>query len=130
MNIDPNRKEELLLKLRSDLKLKNENSNEIETFQNEVLRPILKFQHSLIVRSFEIELKKLKLHERFTTTNKQQKKILLKNLLKGTFRGFIIGQTVGLMKLEEYDSYVKNTSDFDKRIVAMAMERFLSSETQ
>jgi hypothetical protein len=130
MNIDPNRKEELLLELRADLKLKNENSNEIETFQNEVLRPILKFQHSLIVRSFEIELKKLKLHERFTTSNEQQKKVLLKGLLKGTFRGFMIGRTVGLMQFEEFNFYLKNSTDFDKRIVAMAVERFLSSETQ
>lgn len=129
MNIDPNRKEELLLELRADLKLKNDNSTEIETFQNEVLRPILKFQHSLIVQSFESELKKLKLHERFATSNDQQKKTLLKGLMKGTFRGFMIGQTVGLMQFEEFNFYLKNSTDFDKRIVAMVLERFQSTVT-
>jgi len=129
MNIDTNRKEELLLELRADLKLKNDNSTEIETFQNEVLRPILKFQHSLIVQSFESELKKLKLQERFATSNDQQKKTLLKGLMKGTFRGFMIGQTVGLMQLEEFNFYLKNSTDLDKRIVAMVLERFLSTVT-
>lgn len=97
-----------------------------EKFQNITLRPILKFQNDLFVQVFinyaikqknvfftlSIE-KKLQYIE-----NVIQKDIKLRNSLKGII--------IGLFSIEEYLEYIKNSSNLNKRMMQMLIERLKS----
>lgn len=94
-----------------------------ERFQNETLRPIIKLQNDLLLASFQNYIVKtknafyeLKLEKRMDyMTNAIQKDIKFRNSLKG----MIIGQ----LTLEEYDTYIQNSSALNKRMMNMVIKR-------
>ena len=94
-----------------------------ERFQNETLRPIIKLQNDLLLASFQNYIVKtknafyeLKLEKRMDyITNAIQKDIKFRNSLKG----MIIGQ----FALEEYDTYIQNSSALNKRMMNMVIKR-------
>ena len=103
----------------------NSLSNE-EKFQNEVLRPIIKLQHELILSLFEyyLERNKIKIKEH----NNKEKTDLLNKIfktdtrLKMEFRGLIIG----LFTVEEYEIYLSLSPQLNKRINNMIFQRIES----
>jgi len=68
-----------------------------EVFQNNTLRPILKYQHVITLR------------------------LLMNN--KG-FRSQILGCIIGMMTIEEYDQYQSNAREYTKRIINMQIQRY------
>ena len=101
----------------------NPNMTNEERFQNQTLRPIIKFQNPLLLAAFrnyigkhkgsyyELDLeKKLEYIE-----NAIQKDIKFRNSLKG----MIIGQ----FALEEYQEYITNSSRLNKRMMNMVISR-------
>jgi hypothetical protein len=104
-------------------------SSSEEMFQNEVLRPILKLQNDLFIASFRNYLVKYKGDFYSQTTEKKlatienaiQKDIKYRNTLKG--------MVVGLFTIEEYLLYIKNSSNLNKRMMNMLIER-LKSQVQ
>lgn len=102
---------------------KTENFNTEEKFQNEVLRPIIKLQHELIVCYFEhhLEQNKIKMNELSTIQKKELTRKLFKGdtRLKTELRGFIIG----LFTVEEYKEYLSLPSQLNKRINNMIQQR-------
>jgi hypothetical protein len=104
-------------------------SSSEEMFQNEVLRPILKLQNDLFIASFRNYLAKYKGDFYSQTTEKKlatienaiQKDIKYRNALKG--------MVLGLFAVEEYLFYIKNSSNLNKRIMSMLIER-LKSQVQ
>lgn len=120
------RETELLQNLRPDVFTENEHATPIERFQNEVLRPILKFQHDLFV----IESKSnVILDHCFKRTIQEEQRAEVKNVFaKNTgIKYQFIGMVTGLMTTEEFQQYQLNKSDFDKRITAMVIERLIDS---
>ncbi|WP_047245366.1 hypothetical protein [Maribacter thermophilus] len=99
------------------------NMSSDERFQNETLRPILKLQNDLFLASFQNYIVKgknyfynLDIENRLNyITNAIQKDIKYRNSLKG----IIIGQ----FTLEEYESYIKNSSSLNKRMMNMVIKR-------
>jgi hypothetical protein len=99
------------------------NMTEEERFQNQTLRPILKFQNDLLLASFENYIKKmkntfyeLKLEKRMNYITKSiQKDIKFRNSLKG----MITGQ----FTIEEYELYIQNSSALNKRMMNMVIKR-------
>jgi len=98
----------------------------IELFQNEVLRPILKLQHSVLFalfhhteRSFSNDWgnlkKELKL-ERIET-------LIMKN---GPLRNVLVGVVVGQLEEAEMKVYLKDKREYDRRIVRMVVQRIQS----
>ncbi|NGY36963.1 glyoxalase [Flavobacterium sp. XN-5] len=100
-----------------------------EMFQNEVLRPILKLQNDLFVASFKNYSAKYKSDFYSQTTEKKlasienaiQKDIKYRNALKG--------MVIGLFTAEEYVFYINNSSNLNKRMMNMLIER-LKSQVQ
>lgn len=100
-----------------------------ETFQNKVLRPILKIQNDLFVASFLSYITKYKgdfynlsLDRRLAVIeNAVQKDVKYRNTLKG--------MVVGLFTKEEYLLYFSNSSNMNKRMMTMLIER-LKSQVQ
>ena len=97
-----------------------------ERFQNETLRPIIKFQNDLLLAVFRNYINKhknafyeLALEKRLDyVENAIQKDIKFRNSLKG----MIIGQ----FTQEEYTAYIENSSALNKRMMNMVIERLKS----
>ncbi|MDG2433965.1 glyoxalase [Flavobacterium sp.] len=102
------------------------NSSSEETFQNKVLRPILKLQNDLLLAAFANYISKykgdfynLKLDKRLAVIeNAVQKDVKFRNTLKG--------MVVGLFTKEEYLLYAANSSNLNKRMMTMLLERLKS----
>lgn len=120
-----NDRSDSLLKVRPDIKTTQINAmmgNE-ERFQNETLRPVIKFQNLLLIEVFKNYIKKHKnafyeysLEKRLDYIEKSiQKDIKYRNSMKG----MIIGQ----FTVEEYTEYIQNSSALNKRMMNMVIER-------
>lgn len=106
----------------------NQSSSE-ELFQNEVLRPILKLQNDLFVASFINHLTKNKIE--FTTHSIEKKLTIIENAIQKDikFRNALKGMIIGLFTTDEYFLYIKNSSNLNKRMMGMLIER-LKSQVQ
>jgi hypothetical protein len=107
----------------------NNQSSFDESFQNEVLRPILKLQNDLFIASFINYLSKNKID--FTNYSTQKKLISIENAIQKDikFRNALKGIIIGLFTIEEYSNYIKNSSSINKRMMSMLIER-LKSQVQ
>lgn len=97
-----------------------------ESFQNDVLRPILKFQNEIIILYFKhflienkIDFEKLKHSHKITKVHD-----LFKTNIQ--FKQFCLGLIVGYFTTVEFEYYVENKKEINKRIIAMLIERICS----
>jgi hypothetical protein len=97
-----------------------------ENFQNEVLRPILKLQNDLFVASFINYILKYKSDFRMYTADK--KLATIENVIQKDikFRNALKGMIIALFTIDEYDTYIKNSSSLNKRMMNMLIERLRS----
>lgn len=100
-----------------------------ESFQNEVLRPILKLQNDLFIASFVNYIDENKVD--FNSKTIGAKLAVIDNAIQKDikFRNEMKGVIVGLFTLDEYNIYTKNASNINKRIKNMLLER-LKSQVQ
>ena len=121
------RNETKLKELRPLIETENKTVTEIERFQNEVLRPILKFQHAI----FEIEVSNNPLLEKLLKQEltAERRRFLIKGIVsKIELKNQLLGQITGLLTNSEYQFYYSKKKEMDKRIFAMLLDRFLSIE--
>ena len=118
----------LLLAIRPNLDSldKDLNTKEIETFQNDVLRPILKFQNDLLLQIFIDYVKQYK--GVFFKLSNHEKMSYIQEALSANqrLRSLILGTILGLFTLEDYSYYRLNLSELNKRIVALVIKRLQS----
>jgi hypothetical protein len=97
-----------------------------EQFQNEVLRPILKLQNDLIILSFQNYLRVNKIN--FNSFTVDKKVALIENSIHkdSKIREILKGIIIGLFTSNEYSLYTTNSSNFNKRIISMLIERLQS----
>lgn len=100
-----------------------------ESFQNEVLRPVLKLQNDLFVASFLNYINKNKAD--FYTHTVEKKMAIIENAIQKDikFRNTLKGMIIGLFTADEYSLYIKNSSSLNKRMMSMLIER-LKSQVQ
>lgn len=100
-----------------------ENVSEEEKFQNNILRPIIKLQHHLILSYFEHYLKQNKVN--FDKLNSTQKKTVTLRLFKtdARFKIEIRGIIIGLLTFDEFEEYLKLSPNLNKRINNMIEQR-------
>lgn len=103
--------------------------SEEELFQNQTLRPILKLQNEIFIASFKyyIESKKVK----FSEFSADKKLLYIENTLhKDTnYSNILKGIIIGLFTQEEFAIYIKNSSNLNKRMMNLLIER-LKSQAQ
>jgi len=97
-------------------------SLDIENFQNQTLRPILKFQNEVIIDLVLNHINKdeipLKEKDKGLFIKKNfQKNLVLKNQL--------IGLTIGLFSKMEFTFYLENKTEINKRINQLLIKRIL-----
>jgi hypothetical protein len=98
----------ILPKIQSD----NTSASVNETFQNETLRPILKFQNEIILQYFE----------QFIIENKIEF-VLLKHHLKITQINNLFKTNI---QFKQFQFYTQNKKEINKRIISMLIERLCS----
>lgn len=122
-----NQRELLLKELRGETigTITAQSSSE-ETFQNQVLRPILKLQNDLFVATFENYINKNK--RDFYTLSSEKKLFLIENAIQKDIklRNVLKGMVIALFSLEEYQTYIQNSSNLNKRMMNMLIERLKS----
>ena len=109
--------------IRPILTIEIEAQTEIEKFQNEILRPILKMQNDLLVQIFKHYCEKRK--GVFNKLSGKDKSIYIEQAIKKDmkFKHYLEGIITGMFTLEEYDSFMKNEDELTKRIVNMLVQR-------
>ena len=100
-----------------------ENTKEIEHFQNEVLRPILKFQHTFFEYYFKNNSQFLKLIQEKKSRLEFQNKISQFVSNQANIKHQLIGSVIGLLADEELNYYHANSSELNKRINQMVCHR-------
>ena len=104
----------------------SEESTEVENFQNQTLRPILKLQNDLYATLFEGYATRQK--SDYETLSGAKKRTFIEQslqkdmVLKNTF----IGITIGLFTIEEIAVYATQSKDYNRRIITMLIERLKS----
>ena len=111
-------------KLRPVLKtLINSNTSDLERFQNEVLRPIIKMQNNLLVALFKNYIRNRKIEFNKLKAEVQENKInsiLTKDI---NFKNILIGSIIGHLNKNEIEIYLKSKSELNKRIIQMVKQR-------
>jgi hypothetical protein len=104
-----------------------ESMSAVELFQNQTLRPIIKMQHDLLIASFRHYVQKRNLDFSHLSNQKKKSKtsaIFVKDIhYKNRTLGFIIGQ----FTLDEYQYYQSNSSELNKRILQIVVQRIQDS---
>jgi hypothetical protein len=103
--------------------LVNAGTSDIEKFQNEAIRPIIKMQHNLLIILFQNYLKHRKIN--FTNLKKEKQKERINIILtKDTnFKNILLGIVIGHFSKNELIFYTKNTSELKRRIIEIVNQR-------
>ncbi|MBD3581033.1 glyoxalase [Flavobacterium selenitireducens] len=123
-------RDEIIRKLRGEsIGNVTSQSSADEQFQNEVLRPILKFQNDLFLDVFRNYVAKYK--NDFYSYPAEKKLQYIENAIQKDikFRNSLKGMVIALFTVDEYDLYIKNSSQLNKRMMNMVIER-LKSQVQ
>ena len=116
----------LLNKMRSSVEtkfLKVKSLSFEQSFENLILRPIIKVQTLLLVEAFK---KYVDAHKGvFYQLRPEKKSIYIENSIKKDqkFRNFLKGIIIGMFTLEEYELYKKNSSSLNKRMMNLVYKR-------
>lgn len=104
----------------------SDQSSTEEAFQNKTLRPILKLQNDLLIEVFlnyAIKQKNV-----FFSLSPDKKMAYIENTIQKDikFRNSLKGMIIGLFTTDEYTDYIKNSSNLNKRMMNMLIERLKS----
>ncbi|EAZ94411.1 hypothetical protein FBBAL38_11975 [Flavobacteria bacterium BAL38] len=120
-------KDEAILEIRGEsIGTIFENSSIEEKFQNQTLRPILKFQNDLFIEVFKNYATKQK--GVFFTISPEKKLIYIENAIQRDikFRNSLKGIVIGMFTISEYKDYIQNSSNINKRMMNLLIERLKS----
>jgi hypothetical protein len=97
--------------------------SDMESFQNEVLRPILKFQNDVLLNIFKNHLKKQTVD--YTKMDTNSRLLYVQNVIQKDLglRNVLIGIVLGMLTKEEVDIYYIHESEYRRRISKMVIER-------
>ncbi len=119
--------DEALLRLRGEqIGEINEFSSSEERFQNQTLRPILKLQNDLFIevfRNYAVKQKGV-----FFTLSPEKKMQYIETAIQRDikFRNSLKGMIIGMFTLDEYQNYILNSSNLNKRMMNLLIERLKS----
>jgi hypothetical protein len=102
-------------------------TSEAEKFQSHVLRPIIKFQHDLIILIFETHLRRKQV--KLASFSVEQQVALVQEMFINDrlFINELKGVVVALFTSDEYVSYNALLSEINKRVIQVIKTRVLST---
>ena len=100
-----------------------------ELFQNQIIRPILKLQNDLFIVTFINYINKNKAD--FYSFSVEKKLQTIENSIQKDikFRNSLKGMVIALFTVEEYNTYIQNSSSLNKRMMNLLIDR-LKSQVQ
>lgn len=118
-----NRNETLAVLRGETIGMVSQESSSEEIFQNTVLRPILKTQNDLLLEVFKNYVAKYK--NEFYSYQTQKKLDYIENSIQKDikFRNSLKGIVIGLFTVEEYKTYIQNSSQLNKRMMNLVIQR-------
>lgn len=104
----------------------NDNTLPLEKFQNVTLRPIIKMQHNLLFLLFEEYQTKRKVD--FNNLSMEKRKDFITHNLKRDlkFKNLVVGCVIGNFTDDELTFYLRQSSELQKRITNIVIERLFS----
>ncbi len=121
------RKEDKLLGLREEILTKKSEQTPIEQFQNITIRPILKYQHLILIVFFNSNVHVQYIVSANSSLLKKQNQLKLFVSKQLAFRAQLLGIVTGLFTELEFEFYLSEKVNSDKRITNMILERFYST---
>ena len=109
------------------LDLVNEGTSEMEKFQNEVIRPIIKIQHNLLISFFKNYLQKRKIDFSVFPEKKKRSKISSVFKTDNNYKNITLGFVLGQFSMDEYKFYADYSSEINKRILQIIQQRIKDS---
>jgi len=109
------------------LDLVNEGTSEMEKFQNEVIRPIIKMQHNLLISFFKNYLQKRKVDFSVFPEKKKRSKISSVFKTDNNYKNITLGFVLGQFSMDEYKFYADYSSEINKRILQIIQQRIKDS---
>ena len=102
-------------------------SSSEEVFQNKTLRPILKLQNDLFIQVFINYAVKQK--NVFFSLTPEKKEAYIENVIHRDikFRNSLKGMIIAFFTLDEYAEYIQISSNLNKRMMNMLIERLKSN---
>ena len=118
-------RDEKVLSLRPDLDLGGVDKTDMELFQNETLRPILKLQHELTISLLQ-QHKNYKL-DKVKTMTKDQYDVFINKYLQTNvdLKNQLLGVVIGLFTSLDMSFYTEHRKEVHKRIIQMQKKRFV-----
>ena len=107
--------------------LVNEGTSGIEKFQNEVLRPLVKMQHQLLIASFRNYLQKRKIDLIILPEKKKRSRISSVFKTDNNYKNLILGFVIGHFSEDEFLFYSENSSEINRRILQITSQRIKDS---
>ena len=106
---------------------KQTSQSEQERFQNDTIRPIIKFQHELITSL--VTNHKFYAKSTLNTNTKDEYRAAWKAFLNGQkeLRHQLIGLVIGLITLTEFNQYQLNSSEYQRRIIQIIVQRIFDA---
>lgn len=100
-----------------------DNMSQDERFQNTTLRPVIKLQNDLLMEMFRNYANKHK--GVFYTLGLPRQMVYIENAIQRDikFRNSLKGVIIGMFTTEEYLVYINNSSNLNKRMMNMVIER-------
>lgn len=118
-------REQFILKLRAEIpSIENLGSTKaLEIFQNNSLRPILKFQNDALVHVFLLDLRSKKID--LKTFNTKKRLLLIDTHLRtnSNLRQLLLGMVIALFSVDEMEFYNSVYKELNKRIFSMLKVR-------
>ena len=105
----------------------NDQMSSEEHFQNATLRPVVKLQNDLLVEVFRNYITKHK--NVFYTLPIEKRMLYIENAIQKDikFRNSLKGIVIGQFTIEEYRTYIENSSALNKRMMNCVRERIQSN---
>lgn len=100
---------------------------EEELFQNMVLRPIIKMQHSLLILRVKSYFKSKRVIFNLMDNKKRTEAIVQAFQSDNTLKKEIQGMITGQLSLVEFQQYLKSERSLNKRIFQMVRNRMIDS---
>lgn len=116
-----------LSSIRPTLELDSSQSTPAEQFQNQTLRPILKFQHELLVAAFRAYIDKR--HGVFFQLSAKDRVEWIKHSVQKdqSLRNTLTGMVLGHFTLEEWTTFQLNEAEHSRRLIQMLIQRLQSA---
>ncbi len=122
-------RDEYLIALRPEIASAqvNDQMSDEEQFQNRTLRPIAKLQNDLLIEVFKNYIKKHK--NVFYGLDASKRIDYIENAVNRDqkFRNSLKGVLLGMFTIAEFDTYIKNSSALNKRMMNLVRERLISN---